>query len=116
MNSAAAMAFRIDTPMRSTRCELRTATTAPRSRSTIFSAGSSCSMLLLASLLALVRVAVHELPIRELDPEHKAPGRHPWSAAALRTRRLRFPVLGGEHPRRGVNITLARHQLLLCVR
>src|SRR2546423_14065291 len=116
MNSAAAMALRIDTPISRTRCELRPETTAPRSRSTTFSAGASCSMLLLPAQLALVRVALHELPVREPDAEE-----HPGArvvaraAAALGTRLLRGPVFGGQRApggRPALGITAAWHTTL----
>src|SRR5256885_14843951 len=96
MNSAAAMALRIDTPISRTRCELRTETTAPRSRSTTFSAGASCSMLLLPAQLAPVRVALPELPRREPGAEgHPRARVVAPAAAAPRTPPPPGPVLRG---------------------
>src|SRR6266550_3020163 len=101
----------IDRPVRTTGAELRTETTAPRLASRNGSAGTSCSMLLLAPLLALIRVPVHELPIREFDAEHKARRRLAGPAAALGTRRLGFPLLSSERAIRQ-HITLAWHASL----
>src|SRR6266850_1833082 len=102
----------METPIRMAGADARTlCTVAFRSRKLTFSAGASCSMLLLAPLLALVRVPIHELPIRESDAEQEACGRQPGPTPTFGTGVLREPVLRTERHLRQY-ITLPCHLTL----